>query len=216
MKRTSQPAAAGHPLLYYITDRRQAPGGDVLSIIAAAARAGLDFIQVREKDLGTRELLALVEKAVAVCARTTARLLVNDRLDVALAAGPAVGVHLPADAISPRLLRAKFGKGLLIGVSCHSVEEVKQAETEGADFVVFGPVFETLSKIDYGPPQGLEKLAEAGRVVRIPVFALGGITRGNARACLAAGASGLAAITMFQRAESLEALVRELRALKKA
>lgn len=216
MKRTSQPALAGHPLLYYITDRRQLPSGDVLPIIAAAARAGLDFVQVREKDLCTQELLALVEKAVTACTGTTARLLVNDRLDVALAVGPAVGVHLPADAISPRVLRATFGKGLLIGVSCHSVEEVKQAETEGADVVVFGPVFETLSKIDYGPPQGLEKLAEACHIVGIPVLALGGITRGNAGACLAAGASGLAAITMFQRAESLEALVRELRALKKA
>lgn len=215
MKRTSQPAAAGHPLLYYITDRRQLSGGDVLAVIAAAARAGVDLIQVREKDLSTRELLALIEQAVAACAGTSVRLLVNDRLDVALAAGPDVGVHLPADAIAPCVLRGRFGGGLLIGVSCHSAIEVARAETDGADFVVFGPVFETPSKIAYGPPLGLEKLAEASRAVRIPVLALGGITRENAGACLAAGASGLAAIRLFQQTESMEALVRELRALKK-
>ena len=186
-----------------------------MAVIAAAARAGVDLIQVREKDQSTRELLALVEQAVAVCAGTSARLLVNDRLDVALAAGPNVGVHLPADAIAPRVLRGRFGGGLLIGVSCHSVDEVARAETDGADFVVFGPVFETPSKIAYGPPLGLEKLAEACRAVRIPVLALGGITRENAGACLAAGASGLAAIRLFQQAESMEALVRELHALKK-
>lgn len=212
--RTSQPAAAGHPRLCYITDRRQLPRANLLPFITAAARAGVDMIQVREKDLDARALLALVEKAVAACEGTSARLLVNDRLDVALAVGANVGVHLPADSFSPRVLRAKFGEGLLIGASCHSVEEVKRAEAEGADFVVFGPVFETPSKIAYGPPLGLAALADACRAVRIPVLALGGVTLENAARCLAAGASGLAAITMFQQVESMDALVRELRALK--
>lgn len=214
MVRTSQPATAGHPLLYYITDRRAVPGDDVLPVIAAAARAGVDLIQVREKDLDTRALLALVEKAAAACAGTSARLLVNDRLDVALAAGPGIGVHLPAESFSPRVLRTKFGEELLMGVSCHSLDEVKRAEADGANFVVFGPVFETPSKIAYGRPLGLAALAEACRAVQIPVLALGGVTFNNAASCFAAGASGLAAITLFQQAEPMETLVRELRALR--
>lgn len=205
MNRTS------HPLVYYITDRKSAPAGDVLAVIAAAARAGVDWIQVREKDLATRALQELAAQAVAACAGTPARLLVNDRLDVALAAG-AAGVHLPSDSFSPRIIRVKFGRELLIGVSCHSDEEVACAEREGADFVVFGPVFETRSKLRYGPPLGLDRLREVCRAARIPVLALGGIRLENAGACLEAGASGIAAISLFQQAPSVGELVAKLRA----
>lgn len=203
------------PLLYYITDRKSVPGGEVLPVIRTAARVGIDFIQIREKDLDTRALAALVAGAVEACAGSAARLLVNDRLDVAWVSG-AAGVHLPADSFPPSLLRARFGEKWLIGVSCHSREDVERAEREGADFVVFGPVFETVSKLGYGPPLGLDRLREACRAARIPVLAVGGIRLENAAACLEVGAGGIAAITLFQKAESMDELIGKLRALGKA
>jgi thiamine-phosphate pyrophosphorylase len=151
-------------------------------------------VQVREKDLPARELADLVRAAVA----TGARVLVNDRVDIALACG-AHGVHLPSGAIAPREVRRVTPQGFTVGVSCHSVEDVRLAEREGADFVVFGPVFYTASKARYGKPQGLTKLAEAAAAVRIPVLALGGVNEENTADCLNAGAEGIAGITLFQR-----------------
>jgi thiamine-phosphate pyrophosphorylase len=170
---------------YYITDRHA-----VDSVIDCIARAEADLIQVREKDLSARELVALVREAVRVA---RAPVLVNGRADVALAAG-AAGVHLPADAPPPSEFK-KLG-ALIIGVSCHTVAEVRRGEREGADFAVFGPVFASPGK---GAPVGLAVLREATRSVRMPVFALGGVTWENAADCIAAGAAGIAGIRLFQQ-----------------
>ena len=146
-------------ILYYITDRKQHTG-DLADVIEGAAAAGVDWIQIREKDLPDRELCALVRAAVTRTRKTGARILVNGRTDVALAAG-AHGVHLPSDSVAARAIRRIVPAGFLVGVSCHRVAEIEQAEREGADFVVFGPVFDTVSKHQYGSPAGIAELGRA-------------------------------------------------------
>lgn len=164
---------------YLITQRTS------LDVIERAVRAGVDYVQVREKALGAGALLSYTRQVLA----TGARVLVNDRLDVALAAG-AHGVHLRSQAPPPQRLKPLTPPGFLIAVSCHSVEEVRRAEAEGADFTVLSPIF---AKPNYAPPLGLAALAQARATVRIPVFALGGISRANAHEC-----GDLAAIGLFQ------------------
>jgi thiamine-phosphate pyrophosphorylase len=181
----------------YITDQRTLPSGSLLDAIGRNLAAGVTWIQIREKHLSARALFELVTAALQLPNPHRSKIIVNTRADVAIAAG-AGGVHLPAGSPAPRTWRAILPAGFLIGVSCHSVDEVRNAETEGADYAVFGPVFAPLSKSAGLEPRGLEILALAAGAVRIPVLALGGVTRENSAACVSAGAAGVAGITLFQ------------------
>jgi len=170
---------------YYITDRKMAGGfRELLEIIADQVADGVDMIQIREKDLTARQLFEFTLAVLEVRAKRPAKILINTRADVALAAG-ADGVHLPAAA--PR----ETPPGLLVGRSCHTLAEVRAA---AADFVTFGPVFASPAK---GQPVGLDALAEACRT-GVPVYALGGVSWDNAAACVKAGAAGIAGIRLFQ------------------
>ena len=209
-------------LLYYITDRKGfSDESRLVAAISAAAHAGVDYIQLREKDLSTAALEKLATKARAAVAGTPTKLLLNSRTDVAIASG-AHGVHLPSGkeqlpASEARVVFAKAGiANPVIGVSCHTREEVEYAESHGADLAVFGPVFE---KDGVASSDGIARLRAAcdrdpTPSSRMPVLALGGITIANAAACVAAGASGIAAIRWFQdEPEKIAAKVLALRQL---
>ena len=184
---------------YYITDRKLAGGIEpLLNIIERNLQLGVEMIQIREKDLSGRELTSLVRRVLALPNPHGVRVLVNERVDVALAAG-AHGVHLPSNAVPAGEFRRIVPAGFLLGVSCHYMAELIATEREGADLAVFGPVFTPLSKATQATPKGLEALRSAAKMVSIPVFALGGITEENAPSCIAAGAAGIAAITLFQK-----------------
>lgn len=203
-----------HPLrLCYITDRHALEPKPLLPKIQQAIRAGIDLVQIREKDLPTRELAQLVSAALGAARGLEAatRIVVNDRLDVALALD-ADGIHLGTQSLPANVARRIVPENFLVGVSCHSLEEALEAQSAGADYIVLGPIFETPSKIAFGPPLGLEKLREVTARVKLPVLALGGITVERVRPCLEAGATGIAGIRIFQDCDSLEARLRELRA----
>ena len=247
MSRLSRSAQV--PRLCYVTDRRNLVSAEtsqarqpfdlykiLLEKIATAVAAGVDWVQIREKDLSGKECSLLAREAVRLAASsspddatrtskspkteaarelTSTRILVNDRLDIALAA-QAGGVHLGEKSLLPEEARRLAGsfhreRGFLIGVSCHSLKAAKAAERGGADYLFFGPVFATPSKAAYDGPQGLDRLAEVCRAVALPVLAIGGITLENSEDCLSAGASGIAAIRLFQDAADVTAVLRALR-----
>lgn len=190
--------------LLAISDRT-ALQGDFAEWLDALGAAGVGAVQLREKDLGDRALYAMARLARSALPRSTV-LLVNGRLDIALAAG-AEGVHLPADGLPLAPLRRRFGSAVLLGRSTHSVEEVERAAADGADYATFGPIGPVPGKERFGPPPGLEGLRCAA-ACGIPVYALGGVTLELLREIAAAGAAGVAGIRMFQRASDLPALVR--------
>ena len=208
------------PLLCYVTDRRSLADTPALARklqlekIEQAANAGVDWIQIREKDLSGRELAEMAKRALA-CAKSGSAILINDRVDVASAVG-ASGVHLGEHSLPPeearRLVSQRCAReGFIVGVSAHSLEAAMQGERAGADYVIFGPVFATPSKAGFGQPQGVQRLQEVCKRLTIPVLAIGGITLANAGDCLAAGASGIAAIRLFQGTTDLDDIARELR-----
>jgi thiamine-phosphate pyrophosphorylase len=194
----------------YITDRRALPNGALPDTLRKAVDARMDMIQIREKDLETRALLNLVEGTVSYARGASTLITVNDRLDVACAAG-AAGVHLGAHSLPAARVRSIVSVGFLIGVSCHSIQDVLDAEPAGADYVLLGPIFETPSKLVYGPPLGLSVLREATARAAIPVYAVGGVTVDRAIQCLEAGAAGIAGIRIFQDAISLGDRLAEVR-----
>src|SRR5271157_1658371 len=156
-------------LLCYITDRRQLRSVSLAAVIREMVRAGVDIVQVREKDLTSRELIALVEEALSAARKPGmggGRVVVNDRVDVALAAG-ADGAHLATHSMPAQVVRRLVPHGFIIGASCHSLDEAIAAESGGADYLLLGPVFETPSKLVYGPPLGLEKLRTVTSRIRI-------------------------------------------------
>ena len=183
----------------------------LIKLIEAAAAAGLSLVQLREKNLSARVLHSLATKAAEITPGSATRLLVNDRADIAGAAG-AAGVHLTTRSIEASVIRRAFGEEFLIGVSTHSLTEARTARDGGADFVVFGPAFETASKRIYGEAVGLGRLSDVAReLAPFPVLALGGVTLDNAPDCLRVGASGIAGIRLFSEPQKLEAIVRKLR-----
>jgi thiamine-phosphate pyrophosphorylase len=229
----SVPVKPARPILCYVTDRRSLPlstSADahrlLFDSVERAAAAGVDWIQLREKDYSGKEWEELVAESARRISRARAatRILVNDRLDVALACG-AGGVHLSENGIPVSdacRLRDEFlssrrdGREFLVGVSCHSLGAALGAARAGADYVYFSPIFYTPSKANYGPPQGLDRLATVCRAVPVPVIAIGGISAENAVACFQAGAAGIAAIRMFQESEELAQTLRSLHGFEHA
>ena len=199
------------PVVCYVTDGNSLGAKDrvrnVLERVRAAVQTGVDWVQIREKSLPARELLFLARDAVDAGRELRpgeARVVVNDRLDVAIASG-AAGVHLGGESLPAREVTGWCRGGnapadFSVGASCHSVEQAHEAENAGANYIFFGPIFDTPSKRAFGSPQGIPKLAEVCREVRIPVIAIGGINLENTEECLRAGAAGIAAIRLFQDA----------------
>jgi len=209
------------PILYLITPGATAEATarsseefqEILHQVSAAVGAGIQLIQLREKNLTARVLFELTERVMEIVRGTSTRVLVNDRTDIAAGAG-ADGVHLTTRSLEADVVRKTFGRNFLIGVSTHSQIEARRALDGGADFVVFGPVFPTRSKKEYGPPLGVSKLSEvAHELAPFRVLAIGGISNDNASECLRAGASGVAAITLFNKPEALKANAEMVRKL---
>src|SRR6201987_639035 len=218
---TSRPIAP--PIICYVTDRSALPAGKtagallnkaLLDTIRAAAMAVLDWVQILEKDLSTRELFELVREAVVFASARpdsthshSIKVIVNDRLDIALAAG-AAGVHLghasaPAREVVRWCRAGNAPADFLVGVSCHSLEGAQEAESAGASYTYFGPIYEPPSKIPFGKPHGVEELAHVEEAVRIPVIAIGGVNESNAAECIRAGAVGISGIRMIQDASDV-------------
>ncbi len=190
------------PRLYLITDGRGNAGGRIEKRAREAFDGGLKLLQLREKEMATGELYRLAEALRLLAEPYGARIVVNDRVDAALAAG-CHGVHLGRRSLPVSTVRALVPRPFLVGVSTHNLEELEEAENDGADFVTFGPVYDTPSKRAYGPPVGLDALRNAVGTAGIPVFGLGGITRDRAGEVLAASAHGVAMISAIWNAPDI-------------
>ncbi len=207
------------PIIYSITSGTATPQttpdepqfSEILRLARAAVDAEVSLFQIREKSLPARVLFDLVARVAEITRDTKTRLIVNDRSDIARTAG-ADGVHLTTHSLPAEVVRSICGDEFVIGVSTHSLDEARVARDAGADFVVFGPVFETESKRAYGEPQGLDKLSEVARVLHeFPVVAIGGITLDTVDECFHAGASGVAAIRLLNDAAQMPFVVESIK-----
>ncbi len=207
------------PIIYLITSgatgASTTPASEdfrqLLKLVEAAVAANVNLLQIREKNLNARVLYELATQAAEITRASSTRLLVNDRADIARAAR-ADGVHLTTKSIAASVIRRTFGDHFLIGVSTHSLEEAREAYHGGADFAVFGPVFDTTSKRIYGEPSGIQVLeGVAVQLAPFPILALGGVTRDNVADCFRAGASGIAAIRLLNHPAELSEVLDAIR-----
>jgi thiamine-phosphate pyrophosphorylase len=196
--------------LYLITDRSSLPPGrDLLATVRGALRGGVRAVQLREKDLSAAELYPLALELRKLTREFSAKLLINDRVDLALAV-EADGVHLGGHSLPVAVVRQLLGSERLIGVSTHHLDEVKAAAAAGADFVTFGPIYATPSKLSYGPPVGMEPLAVACTSAALPIFALGGVTVARLAELRAVGCRHVALIGAILQAVDPEKAAEEL------
>ncbi len=186
-----------------ITDRK------LVTAVRQALKGGVKAIQLREKDLGTRELLKLAYRMRGLTKKYNTRLFINDRLDIALAVG-ADGVHLTQNSIPADAVRKVVKKKLLIGVSTHSLKEAREAEKAGTDFITLGPIYQTPSKLKYGTPLGIGTLKKVSREIKIPVFAIGGVKARRINELSSAGAYGIAMISEIFGASDIQKKIKEL------
>lgn len=213
------PLKLSQPATYLITSGATTPATtpssedfqSVLALLRAAVHARITLFQLREKNLSARVLYGLAARSAEITHGTSTRLLINDRADIARAAG-ADGVHLTAHSLDASIIRRTFGPDFLIGVSTHSLAEARLARDGGADFAVFGPIFDTPSKQAYGAPPGLRALSEAAQTLSpFPLIALGGIALKSVSKVLHAGAMGVAAIRLFSDRDKLEEIATAIR-----
>lgn len=195
--------------LYLVTDRHQTAGRPLVSVLEQALSAGVKAVQLREKDLDTRSLAELASEVASLTRKYNALLFINDRVDLVMALG-ADGVHLRSDSMPVRAARRVLGPNRLIGTSAHSVEEVLRAETDGADFAVLGPIYDTPSKREHGDPIGLRPLEDASLQSHIPIFAIGGISLPRVPEVRRVGAHGVALISAILSVEQVQPATRLL------
>ena len=198
-----------HSRLLLVTDRHQTNDRPLLSVLSQAVAAGVSSIHLRERDLNTKDLLALARDLERVMRRCEGQLIVNDRIDVALSMDKA-GVHLRSTSLPVAIARQLLGSERLLGVSVHSVREAIQAEKDGADYIVLGPIYDTPSKQGFGSPLGLSSVEETCRAVGVPVLGIGGVNAARAREVRRAGAFGVAVIAAVLRADDVEMATRTL------
>ena len=195
--------------LFLVTDRHQTNGRPLVPLLQRVLTAGVPAIQLRERDLSAKELVTLAREVQAVMASSRSQLLINDRIDVALAL-EGVGVHLRSNSLPVSVARQMLGAQRLLGISVHAVEEAVQVESQGVDYIVLGPIYETPTKQMFGPPLGIQTLEKACRSVRIPIIGIGGVTAARVREMRCAGAFGVAVITAVLGAVNVESAAREL------
>jgi len=180
--------------LYTITDRTLCEPRSLYDVVQDLLEVGVSAIQLREKDLSDTEFIKLAKPIVKLCRTHSTQLFINSRLSIAMKLG-VDGVHLPADSPSVRRIKTQTKERLLIGCSVHTLDEARKREYEGTDFVTYSPVYRSAAKPGYGPAVGVENLGEVAAAVKIPVFALGGISPGRISECIGAGAHGVAVMS---------------------